>query len=460
VVDIFINADMERLVLSGLAHLREADNEDLISAIDLIHEDCFTSFSRKELFLKMVQLHVSGQPISPADLLMHVSDNELIYALSECLETIGSYNSLMHWIEQLNQCRIARKSIEVLSNTLKLFESETTHDKRNEIINALPEKISKINDLDLYADRAVMSSEDAIKWFREEKKKGRSVLSTGIKALDAKLDGGIELGQLMVIGAPPSSGKTHMSLKLLYEMHKNLFGHQAVIFSLEAGTQAVIERLITHMASKPYRDMFPAEQYNYEELLSKSNISICDRSRVSVDYIRSYCKRSLMKNKISVVLVDYLDLVEKPKGEDRTDEKLALIANQLAAIAKDFNCVVILTTQLSKEAIRRSSRRPEMSDSKNSNGAAEASSYWIGLKRICRWDKVKKYPDSELVELVIDKVRGIGETGVVWVRQHLEAYHEIDQGLAEQLVDQSNLQRQEDSDPKTLAAKVFKTNLF
>ena len=313
--------------------------------------------------------------------------------------------------------------------------------------------------MDIYSDRSVMNSKEAIEWFRKEKQKVPLVFSTGIQALDVKLNGGFEAGQLVVIGAPPSSGKTHIGLKILSGIQNQKPGFESIVFSLESGNKHVIERLITHEAGRPYCYIPEEHKEKYEDVYADSNISICDRSDIGVEFIRSYCKRAMLRNKLAVVFVDYLDLIKKPSGPERTDEKLAWIANQLAAMAKDFNCLVILATQLSKEAIRRANRRPEMSDSKNSNGAAEAASYWIGLKRINRWDQGKIYPDSELVELVIDKVRGIGETGVVWLRQFNEAYFEIDQKHAENLIERSNEERKQNADPKKLIREDIK-NMF
>jgi replicative DNA helicase len=110
-------------------------------------------------------------------------------------------------------------------------------------------------------------------------------------------------------------------------------------------------------------------------------------------------------------------------------------------MAIEFNCIVILTTQLNKEAIKRPDHRPTPVDSKNSSGQSEAASYWFGIKRISQWDNGTRYPDSNLVELIVGKNRNDELEGIVYFETENSLYLDIDQNRALQLVLQSDLNR-------------------
>lgn len=447
----FTNEEIEKTVLGALCELALPTNFQLIDAMDSLDVDCFTGFERQYLFQIMVKEHVEGRSISQGDLMMPLSaiSDSLLPHLLQCKELVYGTKLLSSWITKLQLYRKDRKTIKLLTGCLDNFQSSVDRGERNNSISELQDGILLLEQSDSHSDRHIMSSKTACKAFKEENAKGANIISSGIEALDNLLEGGFKPGQLIAIGAPSSTGKTHFGLKLLWDIHKQQPGTEAIVFSLEATSHEVIERLIAHEAQRQYKHLDPHGKIKYEKIYEDSNVSICDKSPISVDYIRSYCKRAQTRNNISVILVDYLDRVQKSKGTERTDEKLAHIAESLANLAKDFNCLIILTTQLSKEAIRRSSHRPEMSDSKNTNGTAEAASYWIGMKRINQWDNGEKYPDSDLVEIILDKNR-YGQQGIVWLRSFGNVYFDINQELAKQYVEQGNLLRKEKNKPEKM----------
>lgn len=438
----YCNGGMEQNVLGALCAISDPDDHGLMEAMDRLDIDCFTGFDRQQIFAIMSAQHIKGLPISNNDLMTHLVnvDVKLIYLLSECSEKQNNIKTILHWVSELNKLRIDRAQIKLWCEAGEQFFFSSDWEERKQVMIAYSESIQNLENADSLIDRSVKSSKEAVDEFKRLNTEGSPRISSGLENLDKVLHKGYKPGQLIAIGAPSSAGKTHLGLKLMWELHKQQSGSEAVVFSLESTNSDVVERLITHEAGRQYNHLNLADRQLYESICAESNVSMCDKSPVSVDYIRSYCKRAAKRNPLSVVMVDYLDRVQKPKGTMRTDEKLGYICERLADLAKDFNCIVILTTQLSKEAIRRPNRRPEMSDSKNTNATAEASAYWFGIKRINQWDNGVVYPDSDLVELIIDKNR-YGDQGIVYFRTFANAYHEIDQEQARQLVSDSDVVR-------------------
>jgi len=435
---LFRNEEIERMVLGMLSALALPDDEKLRNAIDRLTPDCFTSIERQRLYGFMMNDHIHNLSISEADLASRIIDLEW---LDEIRHETYSFASLDGWVEELNHLRIDRALQEMLIATLQRLENEPSRECRREIINNLPDVLTRINQDMLHSSSYLMNPQDAMNELEAQEAMGMQFVSTGIRDLDSLLGGGFLSGSLVVIGAPPSGGKTHLSLKILLEMQKLQPQNQALIFTLEGKRTSTWTRLISHFMKKLYKNMSEPEKHVGRMWARTSNIFISEKGAVTADQIRSACKNASVKGQISVVMVDYLDRVGKPKGSDRTDEKLASIANELADIATTYNCIVILTTQLSKEAIKRDDKRPKAYDSKNSNGAAEAAWYWFGIKRIAQWDEPgKRFADSNLVELILDKARE-GEQGIVWFNTRDSLYFDIDQKQAEILVSNGNHDR-------------------
>lgn len=439
----YINQDMESNLLGALSSMSDPDNQELMNAMDRLTTDCFTGTERQQLFAIMIAQHIKGLPINNSDLLTHLAivDAKLISLLAECLSGFATAKTINYWINELHKLRMDREQLRRWCEAGQQFVSLTDFNERKELMLAYADAIQELEIVDTTKDRSVKSSLEAVDEFKRLNAKGDPRISSGIEELDKILLGGYKPGTLIAIGAPSSAGKTHIALKLMWEVHKQFEGHEGVVFSLESHNSDVVERLITLDAGRQYNHLSKEDKARYEEVCASSNISMCDKSPVSVEYIRSYCKRAAKRNPLSVVVVDYLDRVQKQKGNARTDEKLGFICEELADLAKDFNCLVILTTQLSKEAIRRSNHRPNMSDSKNTNVTAEACAYWLGIKRINQWDEGRVYPDSDLVELIVDKAR-YGNQGIVYLRHHDNAYFEENQELARRRVIESDEMRQ------------------
>ncbi len=442
--DILAIPEVELLALQAMMRFYEPSNEHLINAFDILDSDCFTSWDKRTVFEEMRRLHIKGLPVSHADLItpLHLIDHKLIYLINDLNEWC-SIDSLGHWCNQLVKYRQKRAYNRILLNSLLLLAEKAIPDDWEDGIDLLADELIKIKHAELAIDTGVRTAKQCVERLRQSRLTNQVPLSTGFDDLDIYLKGGFRQGTLVVIGAPPSAGKTEFSTRLVVEMSKRQPEKEAIVFSLEMREEEITDKIIEHMAAKPIELLSEEERFNWEESFSKTNIMICDKSPVSVEFIRSVCKRAQMRNGVSVVVVDFLDKMKKPGGDLRSDEKLTEIASQLKNIAKEFNCVVILLTQLNKAAINRADKRPNMNDSKNSNGAAENSDYWIGIKRIGQWDLGKKYDDSHLIEIIIDKNR-FGSNGIFYLALNHHLYQEISQDFARQLVKSGNEQRKEE----------------
>lgn len=443
------NPELETEVLKALMYENSPHSETLIEAMELLDIECFTAYEKKVVFTEMIKLYSKGESISAADLIMPVSatDESLIGFLVQGLGDRYTSASLVPWSKKLCELRDKRKYKEILEKSIQELDSLPDNEACLDIINSIPDKLIVVQNNNPLSDRGVYTAKECFDSYKESLISSKNRVITGLRDLDAILGGGFRKGALIAIGAPPSAGKTQLATKLCCSIAYSYPEKQVLIFSMEMNKDSITEKMLEHISGAPIKNMMENEIDFYGDKYSKSNIHTCDKSPVSVEYIRSVCKRAYLKGEISVVMVDYLDRVKKTGASNlRTDEALAAINIGLADLAKDFGCIVILLTQLNKAAINKANKRPSMNDSKNTNGTAESADYWFGIKRIGQWHIDKNYADSNLVEFILDKNR-YGKQGIVYFKlKHGYIYEDIDQELALALVRDGDLERKKEEE--------------
>ena len=198
------------------------------------------------------------------------------------------------------------------------------------------------------------------------------VLQTGFKDLDTILSGA-ENSSLITIGARPAMGKssfaTNIMLNLLEQNKKCLF------FSLELSEGLLIKRLLCQVGEVDYHLLqMPNEiskrEKNVEKImkaldkLSKYDLTIYDE-HFNVEDI----KERIEQHKPEFVFIDYLQLLDVPNKKPRSESYEKVMRN-LKQIARDNNCIIFITSQLSRALESRCDKRPLLSDLRES-GAIE-----------------------------------------------------------------------------------------
>lgn len=198
------------------------------------------------------------------------------------------------------------------------------------------------------------------------------ILQTGFKDLDIILSG-VENSSLITIGGRPAMGKssfaTNIMLNLLEQNRKCLF------FSLELSEGLLIKRLLCQVGEVDYHLLqMPNEiskrEKNVEKImkaldkLSKYDLTIYDE-HFNVEDI----KERIEQVKPEFVFIDYLQLLDVPNKKPRS-ESYEKIMRDLKQIARDNNCIIFITSQLSRALESRCNKRPLLSDLRES-GAIE-----------------------------------------------------------------------------------------
>ena len=243
---------------------------------------------------------------------------------------------------------------------------------------------------------------------------------TGFADLDS-LTGGLQPGTLNIIAARPSMGKTAFALNIA-QFGGGAANNPVLVFSLEMPAEQLIQRMISAEAgvdlSRLSRGMFDTSEFKTVreacDVLAKRNIFINDATQLSAMEFRARCRRFKTRYpKLALVIVDYLQLMSS--GERRIEgrqQEVSDISRMLKAVAREMNCPVIALSQLSREAEKRTDKKPQLADLRDS-GAIEQDADLVMM--LFREDYYTETENNELqdsqADIRIAKNRN-GGTGV------------------------------------------------
>lgn len=207
------------------------------------------------------------------------------------------------------------------------------------------------------------------------------VLPSGFSSFDAGMVLKKNRGELVLIGARPSHGKSALLFQLATNIAKVGKSH---VFSLEMDHASVASRQIAAMTNRPIdaiqRGLHIHEILKAKEQLSKLNFFIDDRGGLTIEEI-CYCARQENKrSKTDAVFVDYIQLIRTERGHSRANE-VALVSGELKALAKELNIPVIAASQLNRNNELRENKSPQLSDLKESGALEQDADVVILLHR-------------------------------------------------------------------------------
>ncbi len=195
-------------------------------------------------------------------------------------------------------------------------------------------------------------------------------LPTGYYDLD-KLTGGLQRSDLLILAARPSVGKTSLALSLAY--HAGVVQqHTVAIFSLEMSREQLVQRLLAmHTGIDTQRlrtgniDRDLQRVMEGMGVLSSAPIFIDDTPALSIMEMRSRARRLHAQSRIELIVVDYLQLMQGRRSDNRVQE-VSEISRGLKALARELNVPVLALSQLSRSVEGRTNHVPMLSDLRES----------------------------------------------------------------------------------------------
>jgi replicative DNA helicase len=414
--------EMERAVLSALLH----DNRAVHAVLSEVKPDDFYHPAHQQLYQSMIALQDANEPVDLHTLASHLNDQKLLDAvggavyLAELFDYEATAANVVHHARIVRDKSVKRGLIAVATEIVQMGYEEAEAADR-----LLDQAQSKVFDIGHTRGRETFRSlhdemEEAIDYVEMLMDRSGELtgVPTGFKDLDEKC-GGLQPGELIVIAARPSMGKTALALNIARNAaidHRK----KVAIFSLEMTKRALTLRLLSSEARvdlSSFRRGFGSHG-DHQKLVAKAgtladaDIWIDDSGMITTLEIKAKCRRLASERGLDMVVLDYLQLAHSDAPMARKDLEIADISHGLKALAKELDIPVVALSQLNRGPEQRDpdKRRPNMGDLRES-GAIEQDADLIGF--IYRDEVYNPTEENHgLAELIIAKQRN-GPTGTL-----------------------------------------------
>lgn len=231
-------------------------------------------------------------------------------------------------------------------------------------------------------------------------------LETGFADFDS-LTGGLEPGQLIIVAARPSVGKTIFACNLADHVARS--GRSVLFHTLEMSRKEIGMRLLASKSGVPMHSMRSGtrNESHWQHMTearaktSATKLSIDDRGAIGVGYVRAVARRIKRQHGLNMIVIDYLQLM-KGQGDNRTQE-IGSLSRGLKTLAKELSVPIVALAQLSREVEKRQDKRPVLADLRDS-GEIEQDADIVAM--LHREELYNKAPEWEgIAELIVRKNR-------------------------------------------------------
>lgn len=416
------NIEAERSLVSGLLLYPNYIDEvlEVVSHVD------FSDEISKNVFEAIESLVADGKPIDVVTVATRLGEFKTLDKIGG-FETLTSLTDIFviptHLKEYANIVKEKSRQRSLLSLATSIATYVYDNKSSEEILDKIDAQIRRIeesvnlNDYSTISD-ALSKTLEQIEQLEEKRKKGihATGATTGYKSLDDIL-GGFHQGELIIIAARPSMGKTAFALNLALESSKR--DVPVGFFSLEMSLEQLMQRLIAIEALAPLHSirnaLLTAEQWRRiqkaTERLFNRTFLIDDTSQLDTRTLRSKLRRVTKDFNIQVVFIDYLQLMNSTKMLENRQQEISEISRALKLIARDLGITVVALSQLSRAVEQREDKRPRLSDLRESGAIEQDADVVLFLYR----DEYYKRENVSLpheIEVIIAKQRN-GPIGTV-----------------------------------------------
>ncbi|HCJ15268.1 replicative DNA helicase [Sharpea azabuensis] len=410
------------------------DKDACSEVINIAIPDDFFYDSHKIIFAAMKALQEERQPVDVTTLTTYLMDKKE-------LDRIGGVNYLLTLSQSVPTTAHTQYYLKILNDKalLRRLIKEST-----DIITKSYDDIGNMNDFinDVERDFLAVTRDrnagefknidevvdNVTKRLNILQKNGGIVsgVKTGYRDLD-KLTSGFQKGDLVILAARPSVGKTAFALNVANNSSYN--SKEAVaVFSLEMPAEQLVTRLICCAGSINNDSLKtgsilkenPNKYYAAADKVMHDNLYIDDTPGIKVGEIAAKCRRLKQDVGLKLVIIDYLQLISGPNNsKESRQQEVSDISRSLKAMARELECPVIALSQLSR-AVEQRKGKPMLSDLRESGAIEQDADIVAFLHREDYQNKEKEAETNGLTEIVVAKHRNgaTADIPVVFEKQY------------------------------------------
>ncbi len=350
-----------------VACLIKSDDESVYDSItQIINVDDFYIERTKILYSIIEELHKMSYPIDEITILERVKSKgceekvDGFLGIQNILERVQTTTSSRYYANIVRDKSIARKLIRMSKETIESIvggsEAHSEATRLESELSAISDRVAteeKFSDAgELLEDKLTAMTENRYKF---------TALSTGIDHLDAKLDeGGIGKGEVFVVSAPTSCGKSQLALNIVLRASVQE-GIPIGIFSFEMPAEQLMKRMVQTASAvnlKRIRENVAsdAEKSRVFDALKKVKEApiVVEHFVRSIDELRSRARSMKRKHRIEALVIDYLQLIPYDTRMSKHDG-IALVSHRIKQLAMELNIPIILLAQVNREGAKRDS---------------------------------------------------------------------------------------------------------
>jgi replicative DNA helicase len=426
------NIDAEKTILGAVL----LDNTAHSEAAERLDADDFSLDSHRRIFLRMTELMNEQRPVDIVTLA-----NEL--ARYKEVEAVGGVAYLASLTEGLPRRPVIEEYVRIVKDksllrrlmgicSAAIARAADQSDTALEVIGAAETQLLEVSEkgitrglqpLDVIVQHSFGSIDNLYKHSREV-----TGLATDFTEFD-RMTSGLQKGELIIIAARPSMGKTALGINIAQNAAVN-HGAVVAIFSLEMSKESLLRRMLASQAWVDQRKLQTGflgreDQVKLQrglEQLVESRMFIDDSAGISLAEMRAKARRLRQTaGGLDLILVDYLQLMSATlpsaggkRYENRTQE-VSAISRGLKALAKEMDVPVIALSQLSRASERRGDdKRPMLSDLRESGSIEQDADVVAFIHREAYYNRTEEMSESDKAksEIIIAKQRN-GPTDTV-----------------------------------------------
>ena len=417
------------------------DNEQFDIVAEILNDNDFYDLRNTDIFKAISKLAEKGEKIDiitvssllkRGDRLDKVGGSEY---LADCINLVPISSHAEHYANIVKEKSIRRRAIEIASKTISEASGDYGVDDfldfaQQEMLNLSSPSKSGGKSISETISTSIERIDSIIKG---EVTPG---IPTGIKNLD-NIIYGLQKSDLIIIGARPSVGKTSLAVSIARNIAK--LGKSVALFSLEMSAEQINDRILSIDSGVPLsiirnpavHGVKTISEKDYGllkesvERLEELNIIVDDSASLSIVELRRQCRRLHAKNKLSLIIIDYIGLMKSKRDTGDPVKDIAEITRGLKLIAKELRVPVLALSQLNRGLEGREDKTPRLSDLRDSGAIEQDADIVIFISRVASATEQMEKTSSEkeiLVTLSVAKHRNgpLGDADVIFLKDTTE----------------------------------------
>ena len=424
------NLEAERCVLGSMLR----DNAVINDVLQCLRGDAFYLDAHQRIFQAVTEIYNDGHPVDLVILanklqqLKQLEDVGRAAYLAELWDAAPTAANAEYYAKIVRDKAITRSLIHASTEILR--DSYDQSQPAEELLGNAERKILDIAEKGVTGNTRTLQDALNEAYVRIDQRMGRtdpnalSGLPTGFVDLD-QLTAGFQNSELIILAARPSVGKTAFCLNIL--RHIVVEERQAAFFvSLEQSRIELAERLLSaqarvdshklrkgHLGSDDIRKLNEAG-----DVLRDARLFIDDSPGQSMLRIAASARRLKLREKIKIVAIDYLQLIEPENRRDPRQEQVAQISRRLKGLARELQLPVIALAQVNRGSEDRQDHRPRLADLRESGSIEQDADTCMLLHRPGKFDGGV---EDNVIEVIVAKQRNgpTGEVTLAYLKQFM-----------------------------------------